>query len=480
MESRDNKALSYLVSGLLGVVLLLVLPGCALLEALCGKVPQEPVDFLGGVTLLPERSEALHIKPGVASKFYERTIAGSRYREGKLNWNLLMSLIKDEKTPGPKILKLLPGVVIEFTPTSYKPIKGKQYVDAQKYRWAGLVTSKGKVVGEGLFIVDEKQQKMSATIDYNDKVYQIIPLKNGNLRIYELDPTRFPEEFQKIIHSIDPPTNPELGGPPLITFSSQALMASDSQPCVIDVVIDVLVLYTEDAERTWLNLEHDDIWWEFDNAIGITNEAFANSNVHAEVQIVARKLISHADFQESGILDSDLGKLQDPSFSLGAIAQKWRDDTGADLVSLWVAGGDWCGASPYFTKRLPDREGKDGFSVVIVGCAAVIKSLAHEIGHNLGARHTRMDEDIADSNTITNFGHLSWRDSVRTIMARNRECRDRGLYCRRVSQYSNPDIPYPSTTTMTGVSIDEGKAADNHRRLNETVCDAAKYRESPN
>ena len=460
MEPRGNKALNYFLAGLFGVVLPLVA-----LDAISPQASQGAVDLLvemsdtGGARLLPEEAEAFDIKPGVASMFYKRTIAGSPYREGKLDWDLLMSLIKDDKTPGPKILKLLPDVVVEFTPKSYKPIRGKQSVDSQKYQWAGRVTSKGKVVGEGLFIVDVKQKKMSATIDYNDKVYEIVPLKNGNLRIFELNATRFPEERP------EPSNSPERDNPPLTESHRQALTRSDSQPCVIDV----LVLYTRNAEQTWLNQGYEDIWWEFDKAIEITNEAFANSDIHAEVRIVDRKLI--LGFDESGMLDVDLGNLQNINQ-----VKEWRDSARADLVSLWVAGGNWCGASPYFTNRFPKLTGEDGFSVVTVGCAAVIKSLAHEIGHNLGARHTRVDEHVSDSNTNYNFGHLSVVDAVRTIEALNTECRAKGVYCRRESHYSNPEIPYPGIGTMTGVRKTAPKAADNHTRLNTTACEAEAYR----
>ena len=429
------------------------------------------------IETMPGKGETLKIRPGPGRKFYERTIGGSPYREGKLDWDLLMRLIKDDKTPGPKILKLLPGVVVEFTPKSYKPIKSKNSLDAQTYRWSGLVTSNGKVVGEGLFIVDEKRHKMSATIDYNDKVYEIVPLKNGNLRIYELTATRYPEEQYQSIYSIHPPDNPDRGGPPLRQSRSQALTRSDNQPCVIDV----LVLYTQDAEDTWLNLGHADIWMEFDKATEIANVAFANSDVHAEVQIVDRKRITGDLFHESGFLADDLGKLQDiNNWEIARKVDKWRMEAGADLVSLWVADGDWCGASPYFTNRGPKLNGEEGFSVVTVGCAAVIKSLAHEIGHNLGARHTRVDDHISASDINNNFGHLSVNDAVRTIMALNTECRANSVYCRRTSQYSNPEIPYPGTDTMTGVSIDEGKAADNHATLVTTTCEAASYRESRN
>ena len=480
MEPRGNKALSYLLAGLLGVVLPHVSLGAESPQASQGAVDLliETSDA-GGAGLLPEKAETLGIKSEVARKFYERTIAGSLSREGTLDWDLFMRLIKDGKTLGPKILKLLPGIVVEFTPKSYEPIKAyfRKKPDAvHHYRWTVRTTSQGKDVGEGIFIVDEKRRKISATIDYKDKVYKIVPLKNGNVRIYELDPRRFPEERleagkssnlpdalgKRVTHDEQDaaPHDSELGGP--------SESESTGEPCVIDM----LVLYTQDAEAPWL-AERENISEEIYRAVDITNTAFTNSNINAVVQFADIKQVPRTDFQESGALDTDLGKLMDNAH-FGSIARKWRDETGADLVSLWVSGGDWCGASPYFSRRVPTEE--EGFSVVVVSCAANSKSFAHEIGHNLGARHTRWDEGVPDDDLAHNFGHLSKASGVRTIMASNRECASVEIYCRRESQYSNPAVPYPGIATWSGVMMSRPKAADNSHYLNDTACKAAKYR----
>lgn len=446
---------------------------------------QEPIDLLretaAAPTFLPQKAEAFNIRPEVARKFYEQTIAGSPYREGTLDWDLFMRLVKDSKASGPKILKLLPDVVVEFTPRTYEPLKGRQPTDAKKYRWAGRVTSKGKVVGEGLFIIDENRRRITATIEYNDKVYEIVSLKNGNVRISEIKSGRFPDENPKSSKSPSPTgttgrraTPDEKDTEPAPAPESTSGSEINTSPCLIDV----LVLYTQDAEEAWLNQGYDDIWMEFDKAIEIANEAFAYSNIRAEVRIADRKLVSRDLFQESWSLETDLAKLQAPEY-LGASAARWRDEAGADLVNLWVSGGDWCGASPYFNRRGPDVQGKDGFSVVAVGCAAVSKSLAHEIGHNLGARHTRWDEGVPGSNSDHNFGHLSVHDAVRTIMALNKECKDQSAYCRRESHYSNPDISYPGLAIKTGVRIGAPNAADNHAQLNATACQVAAYRRGP-
>ena len=241
-----------------------------------------------GTGTMPGKGENLNIRPGPGRDFYDRTIAGSRFRDGQLNWDLLMRLIREP--PGHTIaLKLMPDVAVMFTPTRYAPIKSfskKKTTRVNKYRWTGVVRSleNGKVVGEGLFVVDQKQQRITATIGNKDKVYEIVPLKNGDVRIYELNLRRFPEDTPETTKSPVPPgeTNrpvthdeltlrrfpegtPETTNPPVppgetnrpVTHDELDPMPLspepgdeprtelDSSPCVIGV----LVFYTQDADN---------------------------------------------------------------------------------------------------------------------------------------------------------------------------------------------------------------------------------------
>ena len=472
MNAGGHKSLSYLLSALFCVVFPLVSLGQEPKTA-----PQELVDLLGTTPLgagkeglLPEKAEGLNISSKIAQKFYERTIAGSRFREGKLDWNLLMQLIK--KPSGPIAMKLLEGVVIEFTPEKPKPLNSKGSAGGQKRRWYGHVIQKGKVVGEGLFIIDENAKRITATIQYNDKLYEIFSLKNGNVRILEINPGRFPGDHHKPMPAQPPPNLRRPAQPP-------PHLAQKKCPAP-HYVIDLLILYTEDALKTSQAKGHD-ILEEFDKAIGITNEAFEKSDIKAEVRRVGTNLVPNNLFEENDDLDDGLNKLQDAGH-LGNIVATWRKNAGADLVSLWVSSGKGCGAANYFTNRDPRSKGEDGFSVVVESCP---DSLAHEIGHNLGALHTRWDMKNAGNNTVWNdpatfnFGYLSVPDGVRTIEAYNDQCIAEGKDCRRVWRYSNPDIPFPGVATKTGISVNTPGAADNHTKLNTIVCEAAAYRSPP-
>jgi hypothetical protein len=473
LKEGGHKFLSYLLSGLFCVLLALV-P----LDVESQTTPQGAVDLLGitppgtgKAGLLPFKAESLNISSKIAQNFYERTIAGSPYREGKLDWNLLMQLIHKDKPSEPIALKLLEGVVIEFTPEEYKPLNSKGSASGLKRRWFGRVTQKGKVVGEGLFIIDENKQRITATIQYNDKLYEIFSLKNGNVRILEIKPDRFPGDHHPKPMPAQPPLHVPRPAQPLPHLAQIKCPAPH-------YVIDLLILYTEDAQKTVQAREDgEDISSKFEKAVAITNKAFEASKIKAEVRIVGTKPIPTNLLEEDNDLSVVLGKLQsqDP-IHLGNTVATWRKEAGADLVSLWVSGGRGCGNANYFTNRDPRPNGEDGFSVVVESCP---DSLAHEIGHNLGALHTRWDMQVDNNPNTFNFGYLSVPDGRRTIEAYNDQCKAEGKDCLRVWHYSNPDISFPGVATKTGISVNTPGAADNHTKLNTIVCEAAAYRSPP-
>ena len=96
-------------------------------------------------------------------------------------------------------------------------------------------------------------------------------------------------------------------------------------------------------------------------------------------------------------------------------------------------------------------------------CAAITMSIAHEIGHILGARHDRF---IDESNTPFAYGHgyvngSKWRD----IMSYKEGCGG----CPRIPYWSNPRIMYKGEPTGTA-------AADNARVILELAERVSKFR----
>jgi hypothetical protein len=115
----------------------------------------------------------------------------------------------------------------------------------------------------------------------------------------------------------------------------------------------------------------------------------------------------------------------------GPFAQvhRLRDGKRADVVVLIVDDASGCGLS---TRVAADAD--EAYAVVHHTCAAVTYSIAHEIGHIIGARH---DIGLDPSSSPFPYGHryvngTKWRD----IMSYRQSCNG----CPRIPYWSNPTI----------------------------------------
>ncbi|HKZ04247.1 MAG TPA: zinc-dependent metalloprotease family protein [Methylomirabilota bacterium] len=115
-----------------------------------------------------------------------------------------------------------------------------------------------------------------------------------------------------------------------------------------------------------------------------------------------------------------------------------RDRHQADLVSLIIPSGDFCGRG-YENYPVEAGDAPLGFSVVKASCALGNFSFAHELGHNIGMRHDRAADDAFASETC-NYGHifpvraLGFDLTVRSVMAYDDACDG----CPRIGVYSSP------------------------------------------
>lgn len=180
-------------------------------------------------------------------------------------------------------------------------------------------------------------------------------------------------------------------------------------------------------------------------AIDAANTAFADSGM------AARFVLAHVGevaYQDSGDMSADLAWLANDA---GVAAL--RDQHGADMVSMLVDSGIYCGIA--YVMRDPDPSFADSaFQVTHQLCAVGNLSFAHEHGHNMGFEHDPANG--AGSNQASYpwaFGHYV-DGSFRTVMSYASEC---SLGCSRVGRFSNPDIAYNGQPT--GMSGDRDNAA---------------------
>src|SRR5262249_22789438 len=138
--------------------------------------------------------------------------------------------------------------------------------------------------------------------------------------------------------------------------------------------------------------------------------------------------------------------------------RRLRKEKRADIVGLIVGDPRGCGLS---TRVAPDAE--DAYFVVHHACAAITYSIAHEIGHILGARHDRLT-DITETPFAYAHGYINgtkWRG----MMSYQEGC---GGW-PPVPYWSNPRILYKGEPTGTN-------ASDNARVILEQAERVSKFR----
>ncbi|MGO1072253.1 ricin-type beta-trefoil lectin domain protein [Lysobacter sp. CA199] len=221
--------------------------------------------------------------------------------------------------------------------------------------------------------------------------------------------------------------------------------------------------------------------------VEVSNQAYVNSQITARLRLVHSMQVNYADSSDNGdTLDKMTGTGSvpvDPAFNALRAA---RDQYGADLVSLvrkydpntqngcgiaWLIGG---GRQPFTVNSAPS-----GYSVASDGryqngstsyfCRD--ETLAHELGHNMGAQH---DRATASSGGSLAYGAFAYSFGYKVgasggnfydIMAYG----DSGQTSYRV--FSNPRI-----TFCGGFACGVENEADTARTLNQTMPIVATFR----
>ena len=191
------------------------------------------------------------------------------------------------------------------------------------------------------------------------------------------------------------------------------------------VTIDIMVLYTPMVTTKYMDINADLIALSIEQA----NESFANSGLgNIKLRLVHSQQI---DYDESeGEHFNHLYRMVDGVGPFSGV-RALRNQKRADVVALIVDDPSGCGLS---TRVHADAD--EAFVVVHHACAALTYSLAHEVGHIIGARH---DEALDKNVTPFPYGHgyvngTKWRD----IMSYKASCNG----CPRVPIWSNPTIKY--------------------------------------
>jgi hypothetical protein len=228
--------------------------------------------------------------------------------------------------------------------------------------------------------------------------------------------------------------------------------------------------------------------------VDINNQAYANSQINAQVRLVRAMLVNYPDntdnndvlYKLSGRNGSSTVPV-DPAFSALRAA---REQYGADLVSVvrrfrspenkgcgvaWLIGGN--------LQRIDGSDAPWGYSVVgdhVDGggdfdevdrksYACRKESLAHELGHNMGQQHNVEDSGGDPGAHAYSYGYREAATTgFYTVMAYRLDNSSQ----RSVRYFANPNVAEALSGRPTGVA----NTSDNARSMAQTIPLIAQFR----
>lgn len=230
-------------------------------------------------------------------------------------------------------------------------------------------------------------------------------------------------------------------------------------------VIDLLVVYTQQAK---IERGSDaNIQSLISDAVNTTNQALYNSQIPITIRLVHTQQI---DYTTSGDLYTDRTRLQDPADGFLDDVPALRNQWGADLVSLISndAGSGGNGSEPILNSAQNDMLAFTAIDENSINDSNL--TMAHELGHNLGAGHERNNPtQPADGIYSYSYGYrFQGTDGVtyHDIMSY-----DPGL---GIPYYANPSITYAGVPE--GLPVADAQSADLATTFTQTAPMVAGYR----
>ena len=304
--------------------------------------------------------------------------------------------------------------------------------------WHGRVESTGQAVA----LLWWPDGRLAGTIHHQGRAYAIRPLGGMDHAVVEIAPEMLPEE-----HAPAPAAMLEKMGmarDPLIHQGDASMLradrsaavgpaasAADTDATAGPVTITVAVAYTRKAAAHYADIRRDLI----EGAIVDANVSFLNSGIdNVRLELV------HAyetDYVESGSHFDHVWRFADKGDGVMEEIGGIRDKYAADVAILVVHDPNGCGLA---TRVAADAD--EAFAVVHHECAQTSYSIAHEIGHIIGARH---DVALDASDSPFAFGHGLVTPKWRTMMAYKNACNG----CPRIPYWSNPAVLFRGVPTGT-------------------------------
>ena len=313
------------------------------------------------------------------------------------------------------------------------------------FTWRGEVEE----TGERAVLMLWKDAHLSGYFGYKGRVFTVNHVAGEFHTMAEIDPGKLPPDHTpetKAGERAKPSSLP--AEPKVVPFPDAQREALEAK----QITIDVMMLYTKKAASYYIRDPKDLIALAIEQA----NQTFRNSGLgNISLRLVHSQEIDYDEgdadqFEHLYRMVDGVGPFKD--------MKKLRNEKRADIVGLVIHSPMGCGLS---TRVGADAE--EAFFVVHHACAAIMYSIAHEIGHILGARH---DRAVDANNVPAPFAHgyvngSKWRD----MMSYQEGCGG----CPRIPYWSNPRILYRGEPTGT-------PASDNAREILEQAERVSKFR----
>ncbi|MBC3767166.1 zinc-dependent metalloprotease family protein [Neptunicella marina] len=346
--------------------------------------------------------------------------------------------------------QLAKSLTIELADQLLQVTRDKYFKNSKgQWIWLGHIATKphsyvGIVVGESL----------SATVSFDDKLYQLTQDSNehyvlsDNSRFTQLDIDSAPQNVaQKAARD---------------TVLSTKVNQLEITPSQVDIgftdqqIIRLLVYYPSDAL-----IDRPNVTDLIELDVARANQVFENNNLALRLEVTAMLALDIAD------TDNILSKMQSrtgPFTHMERVREKYQ----ADLVHFYspdiiTIGGSraYCGYANYAAFPGGSASSQSGVGVTSLQCAGGL-TFAHEIGHNLGARHDRFEQNGGDP-TYANYGYVNLDAGVRTVMSYNDACSDAGVSCQQIDYFSTPDLQPEGN--IIGIAQHTADSADNSSML---------------
>ena len=240
-----------------------------------------------------------------------------------------------------------------------------------------------------------------------------------------------------LVSQIDQSALPREAEPIEVRYSQEQLEEAADTPMGDSAdQIDVLMLYTAAAAN------HAGGQAGITNRINLsmseTNTSYANSGMPQRVRLVHAAPVN---YNEGSNFSISLNDLRSGVGALSGVAAL-RDAHGADLVAMIIhppPPAALCGIA-FIMSQVSAAFASSAFSVTDSACLSPNFTLAHEFGHNMGARHDwYMDSGTTPFTYAHGYVNTSPNGRFRTIMSYPDLCTRLGFSCTRVLAWANPE-----------------------------------------